>query len=52
MGQFVDLGVSYFDESFTLDPFPYLEELYGRDDVLGFRADEWTSSSASGTCCR
>ncbi len=36
---FVDLGVSFFDEDFTLDPFPYLEELYGREEVLGFEAD-------------
>jgi cytochrome P450 len=36
---FVDLGISFFDEDFTLDPFPYLEDLYGRKDVLGFRAD-------------
>ena len=33
---FVDLGVSFFDEDFTLDPFPYLKDLYGREDVLGF----------------
>jgi cytochrome P450 len=39
MDPFVDLGVSFFDEDFTLDPFPYLKDLYGRDDVLGFRAD-------------
>lgn len=38
-GNFVDLGVSFFDEDFTLDPFPYIEDLYGREDVLGFRAD-------------
>jgi cytochrome P450 len=38
-GRFVDLGVSFFDEDFTLDPFPYLEELYGREDTLGFTAD-------------
>jgi cytochrome P450 len=36
---FVDLGISFFDEDFTLDPFPYLEDLYGREDVLGFSAD-------------
>jgi hypothetical protein len=36
---FVDLDVSFFDEDFTLDPYPYLEDLYGREDVLGFRAD-------------
>jgi cytochrome P450 len=38
-GNFVDLGVSFFDEDFTLDPFPYIEDLYGREDVLGCRAD-------------
>jgi cytochrome P450 len=37
--KFVDLGVSFFDEDFTLDPFPYIEDLYDRDDILGFRAD-------------
>lgn len=37
--RFVDLGVSFFDGDFTLDPFPYLEDLYGRKDVLGFTAD-------------
>jgi hypothetical protein len=39
MEKFVDLGVSFFDEAFTLDPFPYLEELYGREEVLGFRSE-------------
>lgn len=39
MERFVDLGVSFFDPDFTLDPFPYLEELYGREDILGFQAD-------------
>jgi hypothetical protein len=37
--KFADLGVSFFDADFTLDPFPYLEDLYGREDVLGFSAD-------------
>ncbi len=37
--KFAELEVSFFDPDFTLDPFPYLEHLYGRDDVLGFRAD-------------
>ncbi len=36
---FVDLGVSFFDEDFTLDPFPYIQDLYAREEVLGFRAD-------------
>jgi hypothetical protein len=39
MERFVDLGVSFFDEDFTLDPFPYLEDLYPRDDILGFTSD-------------
>lgn len=39
LDKFVDLGVSFFDEDFTLDPFPYLEDLYERDEILGFRAD-------------
>ncbi len=39
MAEFVDLGVSFFDEDFTLDPFPYLKDLYDREEVLGFRAD-------------
>jgi hypothetical protein len=39
MEKFVDLGVSFFDEGFTLDPFPYLEDLYDREEILGFRAD-------------
>ena len=39
MERFVDLGVSFFDEDFTLDPFPYLRDLYDREDVLGFTAD-------------
>ena len=29
-GAFADLGVSFFDEDFTLDPFPYIEDLYAR----------------------
>jgi cytochrome P450 len=37
--KFVELGVSFFDEDFTLDPFPYLKDLYDRSDVLGFQAD-------------
>ncbi len=39
MERFVDLGVSFFDEGFTLDPQPYLKELHQRDDILGFHAD-------------
>ncbi len=36
MARFIDLGVSVFDDAFTLDPFPYLEDLYGAREVLGF----------------
>lgn len=36
---FVDLGVSFFDQDFTLDPFQYINDLYSREEVLGFRAD-------------
>jgi cytochrome P450 len=39
MGAFVDIGVSVFDPSFTLDPYPYLKDLYDREDVLGFRSE-------------
>jgi len=39
MDKFVDLGVSFFDPDFTLHPFRYLEELYQRDDILGFKSD-------------
>jgi hypothetical protein len=39
MDKYTDLGVSVFDEDFVLDPFPYLKDLYAREDVLGFRAD-------------
>lgn len=39
MSKFVDLGVSVFDPDFTLNPYNYLKDLYGREDVLGFRAD-------------
>ena len=39
MDKFIDLPVSYFDPEFTLDPYPFLEDLYARDDVLGFRSE-------------
>jgi cytochrome P450 len=39
MDAFVDLGVSVYDPAFTLDPYPFLMDLYDRPDVLGFRAD-------------
>jgi hypothetical protein len=38
MEKLVDLGVPFFDEGFTLDPYPYLEELYAREGILGFSA--------------
>ena len=38
MAAFVDIGVSVFDPSFTLHPYPYLKDLYDREDVLGFRS--------------
>ena len=40
MGDFVDLGISVFDPAFTLNPYPFLEDLYDRPNVLGFRADD------------
>ncbi len=39
MSKFVDLGVSVFDDDFTLNPYDYLQGLYDRDEVLGFHAD-------------
>jgi hypothetical protein len=36
MRKLVELEVSIFDPGFTLDPYPYFEELYLRDDVIGF----------------
>ena len=39
MEDFVELGVSVFDEKFTLDPYPYLQALYGNTDVLGFSSE-------------
>ena len=30
MEKFVDLGVSFFANDFTLDPFLYLKDLYDR----------------------
>ncbi len=40
MSNFIDLGVSFFDDEFTLNPYPFLEPLYERKDILGFRADD------------
>jgi len=39
MDKFIDLGVSVFDPDFTLNPYPYLKDLYQRDDILGFRSE-------------
>ncbi len=39
MSDFVELPVSYFDPEFTLNPYPFLEDLYERDDVLGFQSE-------------
>ena len=39
MSDFIDLPVSYFDPGFTLDPFPFLQELYPRKDILGFSSE-------------
>lgn len=39
MSDFVELPLSYFDPEFTLNPYPFLAELYERDEVLGFRSE-------------
>lgn len=39
MQGFAELGVSVFDDAFTLDPYPALEELYARPDILGFTSE-------------
>ena len=39
MEKFVDLGTSFFDTEFTLNPEKHLAELYPRKDILGFKAD-------------
>ena len=36
MGTFIDLDVSFFDPDFTLSPHKYLQQLYPRNDILGF----------------
>ncbi len=40
MSRFVDIGVSVFDDDFTLDPYAHLKDLYDRPEVLGFHSDE------------
>lgn len=39
MEAFVPLSTSIFDPEFTLDPFPWLEDLYRRRDVVGFSSE-------------
>lgn len=38
MNAFKDLGNIYFDRSFTLDPFPFLEEIYADRNLKGFHS--------------
>ena len=39
MSDFIELPVSYFDPEFTLNPFPFLQDLYARGDILGFSSE-------------
>jgi cytochrome P450 len=39
MDAFIPLETSIFSPEFTLDPFPWLEPLYNRPDVLGFSSE-------------
>ncbi len=39
MSAFVPLETSIFDPEFTIDPYPFLEDLYGREEVLGFSSE-------------
>lgn len=39
MKKFIDLDVSFFDPDFTFSPYPFLSDLYARDDILGFRSE-------------
>lgn len=39
MREFVDLGVSIYDPDFTLNPYPYLHDLYQHEGVVGFSSD-------------
>ena len=39
MSAFVPLETSFFSREFTLDPYPWLEPLYRRKDVLGFSSE-------------
>lgn len=38
MNAFKDLGDIYFDRAFTLDPFPFLEEIYADSSLKGFHS--------------
>ena len=39
MSEFIELPVSFFDAEFTLNPYSFLEDLYQRDDILGFSSE-------------
>ena len=39
MREFVDLGVSIYDPDFTLNPYPYLHDLYQHEGVVGFSSE-------------
>jgi cytochrome P450 len=39
MRKFVELDTSIFDPDFTLNPYPYLEDMYQQDDVIGFTSE-------------
>ena len=39
MSEFIELPVSFFDAEFTLNPYSFLQDLYQRDDILGFSSE-------------
>ena len=39
MREFVELETSIFDPDFTLNPYPYLADMYQRDSVIGFASE-------------
>ena len=39
MREFVELKTSIFDLDFTLNPYPYLADMYQRDEVIGFASE-------------
>ena len=39
MSHFVPLDVSIFDADFTLEPYPFLKDLYEQEEVLGFTSE-------------